>query len=78
MPEGDYTGLTFTVGVPFDQNHIDPTLAAAAAPTLAPMPPLAARVATPAILPTDVVASLAAIKAPLRTNCPRPMPAPRH
>jgi len=29
VPEGEYTGLTFTVGVPFDQNHIDPTLAAA-------------------------------------------------
>lgn len=28
VPDGDYTGLSFTVGVPFDQNHIDPTLAA--------------------------------------------------
>lgn len=29
VPEGDYTGLALTVGVPFDQNHVDPTLAAA-------------------------------------------------
>ncbi len=29
VPEGEYTGLTFAVGVPFDQNHVDPTLAAA-------------------------------------------------
>lgn len=29
VPEGDYTGLVFTVGVPFDENHQDPTLAAA-------------------------------------------------
>ncbi len=29
VPEGDYVGLTFTLGVPFEQNHIDPTLAAA-------------------------------------------------
>lgn len=29
VPEGDYTGLAFTVGVPFEQNHQDPTLAAA-------------------------------------------------
>ena len=26
VPEGDYTGLAFTVGVPFAQNHGDPTL----------------------------------------------------
>ena len=29
VPQGDYTGLAFTVGVPFAQNHQDPTLAAA-------------------------------------------------
>lgn len=29
VPEGAYTGLAFTIGVPFDQNHQDPTLAAA-------------------------------------------------
>ncbi|MCB5412308.1 MbnP family copper-binding protein [Pseudogemmobacter faecipullorum] len=29
VPAGDYVGLTFTLGVPFGQNHIDPTLAAA-------------------------------------------------
>lgn len=29
VPEGDYIGLTFTLGVPFDQNHIDPTLSSA-------------------------------------------------
>lgn len=28
VPDGNYTGLSFTVGVPFDQNHVDPTLAA--------------------------------------------------
>lgn len=27
VPEGDYTGLSFTVGVPFDWNHGDPTVA---------------------------------------------------
>lgn len=26
-PEGDYTGISFTVGVPFDWNHGDPTVA---------------------------------------------------
>jgi uncharacterized repeat protein (TIGR04052 family) len=26
VPEGDYTGLAFTVGVPFAQNHGDPTV----------------------------------------------------
>lgn len=26
VPDGDYTGLAFTVGVPFAQNHGDPTL----------------------------------------------------
>ncbi|NJM81109.1 MAG: metallo-mystery pair system four-Cys motif protein [Tabrizicola sp.] len=26
VPEGDYTGLVFTIGVPFAQNHGDPTL----------------------------------------------------
>lgn len=29
VPEGSYFGLVFTVGVPFDQNHVDPTLAPA-------------------------------------------------
>lgn len=29
VPEGDYVGLTFTLAVPFDKNHNDPTLAAA-------------------------------------------------
>lgn len=29
VPEGDYTGVAFTVGVPFEQNHQDPTLAPA-------------------------------------------------
>ncbi|WP_028030641.1 MbnP family copper-binding protein [Gemmobacter nectariphilus] len=29
VPEGSYTGLVFTVGVPFEQNHVDPTLAPA-------------------------------------------------
>ena len=29
VPEGSYAGLFFTVGVPFDQNHVDPTLAPA-------------------------------------------------
>src|SRR5690606_29817368 len=29
VPEGDYVGLTFTLGVPFGQNHIDPTLSPA-------------------------------------------------
>lgn len=29
VPEGEYTGLALTVGVPFDQNHVDPTLAPA-------------------------------------------------
>lgn len=29
VPEGDYAGLAFTIGVPFAQNHGDPTLAAA-------------------------------------------------
>jgi uncharacterized repeat protein (TIGR04052 family) len=29
VPEGEYTGLSFTIGVPFDQNHIDPTQAPA-------------------------------------------------
>lgn len=29
VPEGSYTGLVFTVGVPYDQNHVDPTLAPA-------------------------------------------------
>ncbi len=29
VPEGEYTGVAFTVGVPFEQNHVDPTLAAA-------------------------------------------------
>jgi uncharacterized repeat protein (TIGR04052 family) len=26
VPDGDYTGLVFTIGVPFAQNHGDPTL----------------------------------------------------
>jgi len=29
VPDGDYEGLAFNVAVPFDQNHGDPTLAAA-------------------------------------------------
>ena len=29
VPAGDYVGLTFTLGVPFGQNHIDPTLSSA-------------------------------------------------
>lgn len=29
VPDGEYVGLTFTLGVPFDQNHIDPTLSPA-------------------------------------------------
>jgi uncharacterized repeat protein (TIGR04052 family) len=29
VPDGDYAGLSLTVGVPFAQNHQDPTLAAA-------------------------------------------------
>lgn len=29
VPEGDHTGLSLTVGMPFAQNHQDPTLAAA-------------------------------------------------
>lgn len=28
VPDGAYTGLTFTVGVPFEKNHVDPTVAA--------------------------------------------------
>lgn len=28
-PDGDYVGLAFTIGIPFELNHIDPTLAAA-------------------------------------------------
>ena len=28
VPEGDYVGLSFALAVPFDKNHIDPTLAA--------------------------------------------------
>lgn len=28
MPEGRYDGLTFTLGVPFEMNHGDPTVAA--------------------------------------------------
>jgi hypothetical protein len=28
VPDGDCIGLSFTVGVPFDQNHVHPTLAA--------------------------------------------------
>lgn len=27
VPEGEYTGLSFTIGVPFDWNHGDPTVA---------------------------------------------------
>ncbi|MFV0383017.1 MbnP family copper-binding protein [Paracoccus sp. (in: a-proteobacteria)] len=27
VPEGDYTGLEFRIGVPFAQNHLDPVLA---------------------------------------------------
>lgn len=27
VPEGDYTGLSFTIGVPFEWNHGDPTVA---------------------------------------------------
>jgi uncharacterized repeat protein (TIGR04052 family) len=27
VPEGEYTGVDFTVGVPFEQNHEDPTVA---------------------------------------------------
>lgn len=29
VPEGDYAGLAFTIAVPFEQNHGDPTLAPA-------------------------------------------------
>lgn len=29
VPEGDYVGLSFEIGVPFGRNHNDPTLAAA-------------------------------------------------
>lgn len=29
VPDGDYTGLVFTIGVPFAQNHGDPTVSAA-------------------------------------------------
>ncbi len=29
VPDGEYVGLAFTIGVPFGQNHVDPTLAAA-------------------------------------------------
>ncbi|MEH7829948.1 MbnP family copper-binding protein [Gemmobacter denitrificans] len=29
VPDGDYVGLSFTLAVPFDKNHNDPTLAAA-------------------------------------------------
>ena len=29
VPEGEYTGIALTVGVPFEQNHVDPTLAPA-------------------------------------------------
>lgn len=29
VPDGDYVGVAFTVGVPFEVNHQDPTLAAA-------------------------------------------------
>jgi uncharacterized repeat protein (TIGR04052 family) len=29
VPDGNYTGLAFTIGVPFAQNHGDPTLSAA-------------------------------------------------
>lgn len=29
VPDGDYKGLTFEVGVPFEMNHVDPTLASA-------------------------------------------------
>ena len=29
VPDGEYTGLTFTIGVPFAQNHGDPTVSAA-------------------------------------------------
>jgi uncharacterized repeat protein (TIGR04052 family) len=29
VPEGEYTGLAFTIGVPFAQNHGDPTVSAA-------------------------------------------------
>ncbi len=29
VPEGDYTGLAFTIGVPFAQNHGDPTVSPA-------------------------------------------------
>lgn len=27
VPDGDYNGLTFTIGVPFEKNHLDPTVA---------------------------------------------------
>jgi uncharacterized repeat protein (TIGR04052 family) len=29
VPDGKYTGLAFTIGVPFEQNHVDPTVSAA-------------------------------------------------
>lgn len=29
VPDGEYKGLAFTVGVPFEKNHIDPTISAA-------------------------------------------------
>ena len=29
VPDGDYTGLAFTIGVPFAQNHVDPTVSPA-------------------------------------------------
>ena len=29
VPEGNYTGLALTIGVPFEQNHVDPTVSAA-------------------------------------------------
>lgn len=29
VPDGEYKGLAFTIGVPFAQNHVDPTLAPA-------------------------------------------------
>ena len=29
VPDGEYVGLTFNLAVPFDKNHVDPTLAAA-------------------------------------------------
>lgn len=35
VPIGQYTGLAFTVGVPFNQNHIDPTVAPAPMSTTA-------------------------------------------